>query len=286
MSRLIYLGLTGWRDHFELYTPETKSNQRLQAYSSHFPIVELDASYYAVQPIRNMKKWVNETPNSFQFVVKAFKGMTGHQRTNAPFKSKSEMFAAFIESIEPLIEAKKLAMVLFQFPPWFDFSQDHILYLRYCVQKMAQIPIALEFRHQSWYREKNREQTLELMREHNWIHTIVDEPQAGDGSVPTVPVVTNSDKTLIRFHGRNVYGWNRPKDSETNWREVRYLYRYNQAELLEWRERILQIAKQSKDVYVMFNNNSGGDAAGNAKTLQAMLDIDYDGLAPQQLRLF
>lgn len=55
MSRLIYLGLTGWRDHFDLYTPDTKSNLRLQAYSSHFPIVELDASYYAVQPIRNMK---------------------------------------------------------------------------------------------------------------------------------------------------------------------------------------------------------------------------------------
>lgn len=286
MSRLIYLGLTGWRDHFDLYTPDTKSNLRLQAYSSHFPIVELDASYYAVQPIRNMKKWINETPDSFQFVVKAFKGMTGHQRTNAPFQSKSEMFGAFIESIEPLIEANKLAMVLFQFPPWFDFSQDHMLYLRYCVQKMDQFPIALEFRHQSWYRKENREQTIELMREDNWIHTIVDEPQVGDGSIPIVPVVTNPGKTLIRFHGRNVYGWNRPKDKETNWREVRYLYQYNQTELLEWRERILQIAKETKDVYVLFNNNSGGDAAGNAKTLQTMLDIDYDGLAPQQLRLF
>ena len=177
-------------------------------------------------------------------------------------------------------------MVLFQFPPWFDCSLDHLVYLRYCVQKMSSIPIALEFRNRSWYRSENYEQTLNFMQTHIWIHTIVDEPQAGDGSVPTVPVVTNPEKTLIRFHGRNVYGWNRPKDKETNWREVRYLYRYNKEELLDWRERILQIAKQSKDVYVVFNNNSGGDAAGNAKELQALLGIDYDGLAPQQLRLF
>src|SRR5699024_889581 len=162
----------------------------------------------------------------------------------------------------------------------------HIVYLKYCVQKMTDIPIALEFRNQSWFRAEHREQTLELMCRYNWIHSIVDEPQAGDGSIPIVPVVTNPDKTLIRFHGRNVYGWNRPKNKETNWREVRYLYKYNQEELLEWRERILQIARKTKDLYIVFNNNSGGDAAGNAKMLQTMLNIDYDGLSPQQLRLF
>lgn len=286
MSALIYIGLTGWHDHQAMYSAGTKPNQRLEEYGSHFPIVELDASYYAVQPIRNMEKWIKETPESFRFIVKAFNGMTGHQRTNEPFNSKTEMFAAFKDSIEPLIKADKLAMVLFQFPPWFDFSSDHILYLRYCVQKMTDIPIALEFRHQSWYRAKNREQTLEFMQENNWIHSIADEPQAGDGSVPIVPVVTNPDKTLIRFHGRNVYGWNRPKDRETNWRDVRYLYKYNEAELLDWRDRILQLAKETKDLYVVFNNNSGGDAAGNAKELQAMLNVEYDSLAPQQLRFF
>lgn len=286
MIRLIYIGLTGWREHDRLYSAEVKSNQRLTEYCSHFPIVELDASFYAVQPIRNIEKWIKETPASFQFVVKAYQGMTGHRRENAPYGSKSEMFEAFRDSIEPLIEAGKLAMVLFQYPPWFDCTSDHMIYLRYCVQKMDGIPIALEFRNQSWYGPGNREQTLEFMRKYHWIHSIVDEPQTGYGSVPIVPVVTNSVKTLVRFHGRNVYGWNRPKNKDTNWREVRYLYKYNQAELEEWCERILQIAEETEDIYILFNNNSGGDAASNAKMLQGMLDIDYDGLAPLQLRLF
>lgn len=286
MVHLIYIGVTGWRDHPELYSAETKNHQRLLEYSSHFPIVELDASYYAIQPIRNMEKWVKDTPEIFRFVVKAYQGMTGHKKSNEPYQSKTEMFEQFKMSLQPLIEANKLGMVLFQFPPWFNCTLDHIVYLRYCVQRMRGIPIALELRNRSWYSAENYQQTIDLMKQDNWIHTIVDEPQVGDGSIPIVPVVTNTEKTLIRFHGRNVYGWNRPKDKETNWREVRYLYKYNQAELTEWRDRVLQIAKQSKDVYILFNNNSGGDAAGNAKTLQAMLDIDYDGLSPKQLSLF
>ena len=283
---MIYIGVTGWRDHHSLYQPHLKSKDKLGEYGSHFPTVEVDASFYAVQPIRNTSKWVNETPEMFHFVVKAYQGMTGHQRSNSPFDSKAEMFQAFKDSLVPFQEAGKLAMVLFQFPPWFDCRIENVTYLRYCKQMMGDIPIALEFRHQSWFGDAYRASTLEFMQQEGWIHTIVDEPQAGEGSVPIVPVATHPEKTLIRMHGRNVYGWVRPKNADTNWREVRYLYKYNQPELLEWKERVLELAKSSENIYVMFNNNSGGDAAINAKQFQAMLGIEYEGLAPRQLGLF
>ena len=44
--------------------------------------------------------------------------------------------------------------------------------------------------------------------------------------------------------------------------------------------------KQSRNVYVLFNNNSGGDAADNGLEMLEMLDISYTGLAPKQLDLF
>ncbi|MCY7743856.1 DUF72 domain-containing protein, partial [Bacillus licheniformis] len=50
---MIYIGLTGWGDHDSLYPPKTSSQNKLIHYSSHFPIVELDASFYAIQPERN-----------------------------------------------------------------------------------------------------------------------------------------------------------------------------------------------------------------------------------------
>jgi len=283
---MIYIGVTGWRDHHSLYPPQMKSKDKLVEYSSHFPVVEVDASFYAVQPARNTSKWVNETPENFRFVVKAYQGMTGHQRNNFPFKSKAEMFQAFKDSLVPFLETKKLAMVLFQFPPWFDCRKENVTYLRYCKQMMGDIPIALEFRHQSWFSNTYRAGTLEFMKQEGWIHTIVDEPQAGDGSIPIVPVATHPEMTLIRMHGRNVHGWVRPKNADTNWREVRYLYKYNNQELLEWKERVLELAKTSQDIIILFINNSGGDAAVNAKEFQAMLGIEYEGLAPRQLGLF
>ncbi len=283
---MIFIGVTGWGDHYSLYPPQIKPKDKLAEYSSHFLTVEADAFFYAIQPIRNVSKWVNETPENFRFVVKAYQGMTGHQRTEIPFKTKKEMFQAYKDSLKPFQNANKLAAVLFQFPPWFACKKENVDYLRYCKQMMGDIPIALEFRHQSWFSEVYRSDTLSFMKEHGWIHAVADEPQAGEGSTPVVPVATSSDITLIRMHGRNFYGWTRPKNADTNWRDVRYLYKYNEKELLEWRERVLELGKSSKDIIILFNNNSGGDAASNAKQFQNMLGIKYEGLAPKQLGLF
>lgn len=281
---MINIGLTGWGDHETLYTADTKPQDKLQDYSSHFPVVELDASFYAVQPIRNIEKWIKETPEKFQFVVKAYQGMTGHQRGESPFESKQAMFEAFKESIIPLQKTGKLATALFQFPPWFDCKKEHVQYIRYCKKQMGDIPVALEFRNQSWYSNSFREQTISFMKAEGWMHSIADEPQAGKGSVPFVPVSTHPDTTIIRLHGRNFHGWTR--SGNENWREVRYLYDYNKEELFTLANEISQLNQSNHDVIVLFNNNSGGHAANNAKQLQEILGIDYQGLAPKQLDLF
>ncbi|MBM7586196.1 uncharacterized protein YecE (DUF72 family) [Bacillus pakistanensis] len=280
---MLYIGLTGWGDHDTLYTNRS-SKDKLKEYGSHFPTVEVDTAFYAVQPIRNAEKWVRDTPDGFQFIVKAYQGITGHQRGDIPFSSREEMFKAFKESLKPYIEANKLAMVLLQFPPWFDCKKSHVDYIRYCKEMLNGLPLALEFRNQSWFKSHLRDKTILFMKEEGWIHSICDEPQVGEGSIPTILEPTHPDKTLIRFHGRNVYGWTKPNGE--NWREVRYLYRYNEDELLEWKQKITQIIEKSKDIYILFNNNSGGDAADNAKQFIDMLDIEYKNLAPRQLDLF
>jgi uncharacterized protein YecE (DUF72 family) len=122
------------------------------------------------------------------------------------------------------------------------------------------------------------------MEQEGWIHSIADEPQAGEGAVPLVPVATDSDMTIVRMHGRNVQGWN--KQEGVDWREVRFLYKYSEEELLEWKNIIHELSKQTKTIIVLFNNNSGGDAAGNAKQFQEILRVEYEGLAPKQLGLF
>ncbi|MCM3731317.1 DUF72 domain-containing protein [Fictibacillus nanhaiensis] len=280
---MIRIGVTGWGDHDSLYPDGTSPKDKLEVYSGHFPVVEVDSSFYAVQPVKNYERWVSSTTKDFSFVVKAYQGMTGHSRGKVPFDSVKQMFEAFIQSIQPVISSGKLEMVLFQYPPWFDCKKENVQILRYAKELMGDIPLALEFRNQTWFREEMREKTLRFIDEEGWIHTVCDEPQAGNGSIPIV-MYTTEEKTLVRMHGRNVYGWN--NSGQPNWREVRYLYRYNQSELLEWKERIQMLAAQTQNLTILFNNNSGGDAADNAKQMIDLLDIQYDFLAPRQLDLF
>jgi len=194
------------------------------------------------------------------------------------------MFQAFKESLSPYQESGKLAAVLFQFPPWFDCRKEKVAYVRYCKKMMDEIPAALEFRHQSWFSSDYRERTLSFMKNEGWIHSVADEPQSGEGSVPLVPIPTDSGMTIVRMHGRNVQGWN--KQDGVDWREVRFLYKYSTEELLQWKKIIQKMEKETKDIYIIFNNNSGGDAAENAKEVQEILGLEYEGLAPKQLGLF
>lgn len=282
--KMISIGLTGWGDHPDVYSEVTASKDKLFDYSGHFPIVELDTSFYAIPSSENVEKWCKETPDSFQFVVKAYQGMTGHLRDELPFETRNDMFNAFRKCADTFKKHGKLAMVLVQFPPWFDCQGKNVQYIRYIKQQLSDYPIAIEFRNQSWYIPQMKEKTLQFLKEHGLIHTICDEPQAGSGSVPFVPTATQQ-KVLIRIHGRNVHGWRNIGHGE-NWRKVRFLYDYNEEELQKLAKEIKQLEHQSKEIYVLFNNNSGGHAAKNAKRMQQILQLEFNGLAPKQLGFF
>lgn len=265
----IEIGLAGWGDHDSLYLSAPKSKDKLRMYARHFPLVEVDSSFYAIQPPERMAKWADDTPDGFGFIVKAYQEMTGHQRGQPYYKEADEMYSAFRESLAPLIERGKLRAALFQYPPWFNCTRDAVNLLRETKRRMDGIPCALEFRHQSWFQPEFLEKTLAFMREEGWIHSVCDEPQAGEGSIPAVPEATDPEYTIVRFHGRNGTGWN--NGGGADWRAVRYLYRYSEEELEGWRRRLEELETQSKTVGIVFNNNSGGDAADNAKLLMAML---------------
>lgn len=281
MIFVIKIGLTGWGDHPSLY--ENMISSKLESYASHFPVVEVDTAFYAIQSLKNYEKWVRETPEQFQFVIKAYHALTGHDRKTLTIKQYKEMLKAYADSIIPVLEAKKLHSILFQFPPWFHISKENIQRLRFIKEQLQHLPLALEFRNRTWFLPEYKDRTIQFMKEEQWIHSICDEPQAGEGSIPTILEPTH-EKTIIRFHGRNVHGWN--KNGRENWRAVRFLYRYNEQELLEWVSHIRQLQQETKDIVILFNNNSGGDAAHNAKQLMQLLNIEYSGLNPRQLDLF
>ncbi len=282
---MIYIGLTGWGDHDLLYEDLTNKSEKLFNYAAHFPIVELDATYYSLQPERNIRKWISETPESFKFIVKIHQALTGHNDISKFAANKEELINKYKQMVQPLFEAGKLGCILIQFPPWYECSTININYIIYLKQHLKSFPLCIEFRNDSWFTDNMKEHTLQFLYEHELIHSVCDEPQAGHGSIPFVNRVT-SNTALMRLHGRNIAGWTKKDLTDDEWRDVRYLYDYNETELKHIAQSLKILDHKAKDVYCLFNNNSGGHAAKNAKRICELLDIEYTGLNHKQLKLF
>ena len=278
---MMTIGLTGWSEHHHIqYDPKRK----LEEYAGHFPVVELDTSFYAIPRQQTILNWIDKTPATFQFLPKAYSVLTLHKPFDDEFSSMSEAFEAYLNAFKPMIRQNRIKSFLFQFPPNFDCTKKHVTYLRYVKSQMKDLPVAIEFRNASWFSESTKERTLGFLKENDWTNVIVDQPQTPNNSVPMVSEVTAPNLSLLRLHGRNYEGW--LGENVTDWRAERTLYDYSEEELKVFADLMRRLEKYVREVCIIFNNNSGGHAALNAKTLQKLLGLDFTGLAPKQLDLF
>src|SRR5690349_11347624 len=79
----ILVGTASWTDKTLLesgwYPQEAKTAEdRLRFYASRFPLVEVDATYYAPPAERTACRWRDRTPADFTFNIKAFSLLTQH----------------------------------------------------------------------------------------------------------------------------------------------------------------------------------------------------------------
>lgn len=277
---MIRIGLTRFDEHVYL-TGKPKAS--LFEYAGHLPLVELDTAYYAIPKATTVSNWLTQVPPSFQFIIKMYGGLTKQNRDDQYFTSEEAMAEAYLTTLKPLIDSQQLFCFLCQFPSFFDCTTENIDYLRKLRRLLPNVPLAIEFRSESWYQENVLQSMRKFMLEHQFSLVIIDEPQVANRSVPFDDFITNQDFTMFRFHGRNAPGW---QENGDDWQQKRTLYQYNQAEIKELAASVKKVASVSKEVAVIFNNNSGGHAAGNALELVAELGLDYQGLNPKQLDLF
>lgn len=279
---MITIGLTGWSNH-PLIAPNRQ--RRLEDYASHFPFVEVDTSFYGIPSAKSIESWIDKTPDGFQFIPKAYGAMTLHKEWDKEFDHLEELFDTFKIRFYPMVQQKRIKAFLFQFPPFFHFNQKNIQYLNTVSELMGTLPVAVEFRHPSWFSKENRKETIHVLRENFFIHTVVDQPQTPGNSVPALFDVTNPKLAFYRLHGQNYSGWLNASDT-SNWRETRTLHDYSNEELVGIAENAQKLKESANEVAVIFNNNSGGHAAKNAKELKNIIGLEFKGLNPQQLDLF
>jgi uncharacterized protein YecE (DUF72 family) len=293
---MINLGTCSWTEKTliqsgEFYPGSIKTaERRLRYYATRFDTVEVDSTYYAIPDKRNTSLWVDRTPENFIFHIKVFGALTGHgiyPRTLPgdilnllPERDKTEyriyvkessiikvIAGRFLEALTPLINAKKLGVLVFQFPPWFQYRTRNFNYILNIKELMGDLHVAAEFRHGSWLASDCLGSTLEFLRENKITYITADEPQYGNlATIPFIPEVT-TDTAYFRFHGRNKENWLK-KGIETT---MRFAYLYSEKELGTLAQSLQNINKVAKVTYAMFNNCHGGLDVKNALRMKEML---------------
>jgi uncharacterized protein YecE (DUF72 family) len=273
-------------------TGADSAEERLTYYASRFPLVEVDATYYALPSRRTSELWVERTPPDFTFDIKAHALMTGQPtetrrlpkdlRTALPeeLQAKARIYAKdlpdevrtavwewFVDGVEPLRESGQLGSVLLQFPRWFFTSSENRDLIVEAKERLGDIKAAVEFRSASWFNDKNIERTMRFLEEHDLPLVMVDGPQGFKSSVPAIAATTSPDLAVVRFHGRRAETWE-AKGIPT---VERFRYLYDRGELEEWVPRIREAAAQAKETHVLMNNCYANYGSTNARELAALL---------------
>ena len=167
--------------------------------------------------------------------------------------------AVFREGVQPLVEARRLAAVLLQFPYSFAYTPESRKRLAELCERLEGLPLAVEFRKSDWMQERVREG----LRERGVALVNVDEPR-----LPRLPgpgEAVTADLAYIRFHGRNKAAW------WTGDNASRYDYLYSRDELSEWTERVKAIFARARTMLIFFNNHFRGQAVENARQFREIL---------------
>jgi uncharacterized protein YecE (DUF72 family) len=285
----ILVGTASWTDKSLLksgWYPSgaTSAEDRLRFYAEHFPLVEVDSTYYFPPSEKNSELWAERTPKDFTFNVKAFSLLTQHptkvdalyKDLDVPRDKKSvypkdltadvvdEVWDRFLSALGPLHDAGKLGALLFQYPPWFHIGKSQREYIIECAKRAAPMQVMVEFRNKTWMSDENRAKTLEFLEGHGLPYVCVDMPQGFTSSIPPV-VAATADLAVIRFHGHNDAEW------ESGSVQRRFKYLYSKEELAEWAPRIEELATESKKTHVLMNNCYRDYAQRNAKELAELL---------------
>lgn len=260
---LIRIGPAGWsyKDWEGMVYPQKpgKAFDPLQYLARFFNTIEINSSFYRPPVPSTTKSWASRVADNkeFSFTAKLYRVFT-HERGKATKQDEKD----FRKGMDVLAKAGKLGSLLLQFPWSFKNNADERIYLAKLIERFSAYPLVLEVRHTSW----NNEEVYEWLEERGVGVCNIDQPVFKKSIRPAA--LATSPVGYVRLHGRNYQNWFREKAP----RDERYNYLYSLDELDPWLVRIKQVAKNTRETYVITNNHFRGQAVVNAVEIKAALE--------------
>lgn len=236
----VFVGTSGWHyKHWKgnFYPPKLSAAGMLGYYTEHLKTVEINNSFYRLPTAAAVSNWVKQTPAGFLFSVKASRYITHMKKLLDPEISTFKFFK-IAEGF-----GDKLGPILFQFPSSWQVNEDRLK------DFLAALPpnhrYAFEFRHPSWHDAR----VYRLLARFHSAVCIFDI----DGFQS--PLEVTADLVYVRLHGPG----------------RAYQGKYTSDSLATWAKRIELWSRESRDVFLYFDNDQAGYAVQNAMELRDML---------------
>ncbi len=233
---MIVIGTSGWQyDDWraDLYGDAPK-REWLRIFAHRFPIVEVNNTFYNLPKDETFVRWRRESAEGFTFAIKASRFIT-HIRRLRDCRAPVRLLWNRCRRL-----GGKLGPILFQLPP--NLPEDAARLEAFLGVLPGSMRAAFEFRHRSWATERvNR-----LLDEAGCALVLADRPGA------RVPDALTGGWSYVRFHQGTPTAPG-----------------YRRGKLRRWAERIAGL--DAADVFVFFNNDAGGAAVRDARTLTALL---------------
>jgi uncharacterized protein YecE (DUF72 family) len=272
----ILVGTASWSDpgfveHW--YPKKMPAGDRLAWYAEHFEMVEVNSTFYSAPDPRMVERWCHSTPAGFVFDVKLHQLLSRHStnrkllppalqkaaRTDAKGKVtltpelEKAMIEQFRRALEILERAGKLGALLLQLSPGFSPKKHQLTELEELLGALRGYDLAIELRNRNWVEGENRDATLEFFRKQAATLVSVDAPAENHFTImpPDLNTITNPELAYLRLHGRDARAYTTGKTVA-----ARFNYDYSDDEIAEVAERAHALAKEAREVHVVFNNNA------------------------------
>jgi len=278
------------------------AGDRLTWYAQQFEMVEVNSTFYAAPDARMVERWCRSTPDGFTFDVKLHQLLSRHStnvkllppalqrgaeidakgRVKLTSKIERAMIEQFRKSIEILRDAGKLGALLLQLSPAFSPKLHQLRELDDLLGALGRYRIALELRNRNWVEGDQLQATLEFLRAHEAAFVLVDAPAEKHFTImpPDLNEITKSELAYLRLHGRDARAYTTGKTVAS-----RFNYDYSDDEIGEVAQRARGLAREAKEVHVVFNNNARDFAPHAAARMRGALG-QMVADKPGQIELF
>jgi uncharacterized protein YecE (DUF72 family) len=302
----ILVGTASWTDPGFVerwYPKKMAAHERLGWYAQHFEMVEVNSTFYSVPDARMVERWCATTPNNFIFDVKLHQLFSFHStprkllppglqrlvqadakgKVTASTTLRDALFESFLRPMSILKSAGKLGVFLLQLSPAFSPRKHELAELESLIEKLADYPLAIEFRNRDWVVGNQLRSTIDFLRKRHVGFVNVDAPASDHFSVVPSELneITNPNFSYLRLHGRDAKAYLTGKTVAS-----RFNYDYSDKEIAEVADRTGELAEGAKAVHVVFNNNNLDYAPRAAMRLRTALGQSVPPLSPQTPELF